>query len=190
MASDDLVIQKLVENNEKWAAGIVHNDPGFFIRSAAGQHPQVLWIGCSDSRVPESVITRFMPGDIFVHRNIANQVHLKDDNVISVVDYAVAHVKVKHVVVVGHSECGGAKHCLEAAKKPREEPRDALHRWLEPLTDLARSLPSEEQKLPILVKRNVQQQVRTLQNMDVVKNAGVKVHGWVYNLSTGRLDRD
>jgi len=188
MASNDLVIQKLLENNIKWAQGIVHADPGFFIRSAAGQTPQVLWIGCSDSRVPESVITRFMPGDIFVHRNIANQVHPNDDNVLSVVEYAVGALKVKHVIVVGHTECGGAKHCLKAAEEPPEPPKDPLHRWLEPLTELARSLPQQDRTLPILVKRNVEKQVQTLKGLETVQKAKVKVHGWIYDLSTGHLD--
>ncbi|KAF9784600.1 carbonic anhydrase [Thelephora terrestris] len=188
MASNDLVIQKMLEHNAKWAHSIVQADPGFFIRSAAVQTPQVLWIGCSDSRVPESVITRFMPGDIFVHRNIANQVHPKDDNVLSVVEYAVGALKVKHVIVVGHTECGGAKHCLAAAEEPPQVPTDPLHRWLEPLTELARSLPQEERTLPILVKKNVEKQVKTLKSMETIQKAKVHVHGWIYDLSTGHLN--
>jgi len=129
-----------------------------------------------------------MPGDIFVHRNIANQVHPDDDNVLSVVDYAVAALKVKHVIVVGHTECGGAKHCLEAANHPPQPPLDPLHRWLEPLTELARSLPQEERTLPILIKKNVEEQVQILKGLETVQNADVKVHGWIYDLSIGILD--
>jgi carbonic anhydrase len=198
MSSEDPVVQGLLENNKKWAKAVVEADPDFFVRSAEGQSPQVLWIGCSDSRVPGAVVTASKPGDIFLHRNIANQVHLHDDNVLSVVDYAVAHLKVKHVIVVGHSECGGAKHCLEAAQDPCPPPQDTpLHRWLEPLTNLARSLglgsdPPPEGALSILVKENVIRQVQNLTETETIKHAwdeckDVWIHGLVYDLSTGLL---
>ena len=92
------------------------------------------------------------------------------------------------MIVVGHTECGGAKHCLEAANHPPQPPVDPLHRWLEPLTELARSIPQAERTLPILVKKNVEKQVQTLKSLGTVQKANVKVHGWIYDLSTGILN--
>jgi len=198
MSSEDPVVQGLLKNNEKWAKAVVEADPDFFLRSAEGQSPQVLWIGCSDSRVPGAVVTASKPGDIFLHRNIANQVHLHDDNVLSVVDYAVAHLKVRHVLVVGHSGCGGAKYCIEAARDPcPPRPDTPFLRWLGPLTDLARSLglgsnPPPKDALPILVKENVIRQVQNLTETETIKHAWGKredvwIHGLIYDLSTGLL---
>jgi len=190
MESSD-IIPKLLENNANWAQGMGET----FFKNSAGkkQEPQVLWIGCSDSRVPESVITKSRPGDIFVHRNIANQVHLDDDTMVSVVEYAVRDLKVKHVILVGHSECGGVEHCVKEVlrKSQAEPPMDAFHRWLAPLTKLARDnhLSTNPITLPILVKKNVEQQVENLKSMQVIKDANVRVHGWIYNLSTGILER-
>jgi len=197
MASAHSVVQGFLKNNEEWANAVIKSDPNFFVRSAEGQKPQVLWIGCSDSRVPGSVVTGSKPGDIFIHRNIANQVHLNDDSVLSVVDFAVGNLGVRHVVVVGHTECGGAKHCLKAAQNPsHESPATPLLRWLEPLTQLARSLDlgslSHEEGLAKLVKSNVMQQVQNLAKTETIKNVWGRgedlwVHGLIYDLSTGRF---
>jgi carbonic anhydrase len=209
MAEQLSVPQRLFALNARWAKDVEKAEPDFFCRSAEGpQKPHTLWIGCSDSRVPESVITNSRPGDIFVHRNIANQLHLKDDNVLSVLAYAVEHLLVKHVVIVGHSECGGAAACIGAVQSPKypelgpaqtlpdnsaEEP---LNRWLAPLTELVASLnistlPKSE-ALPIVVEENVKRQVQNLCQTATIKLAWekgqeVSVHGWVYDLSTGQL---
>ncbi|KAF9644965.1 carbonic anhydrase [Thelephora ganbajun] len=198
MTSNDSTMEDLLKANAEWARGVVEADPNFFKESAKKQSPKVLWIGCSDSRVPASVITGSKPGDIFVHRNIANQVHLSDDNALSVVDYAVGHLGVKHVVVVGHSNCGGAAACVKAASAPPPDgpPNTPLLRWLEPLTNLARSLsvnllPSTE-AISLLVTENVKQQVQNVIETETIKEAwargeDVRIHGWVYDLSTGIL---
>lgn len=188
--------------NVKWAAAVKKADPDFFQRSKEGQYPRVLWIGCSDSRVPESVITAARPGDIFVHRNIANQVHLTDDNLLSVLEYAVDHIEpVEHVVLVGHTECGGVKACLAAAAKtnpPRhvvQPDSSPINRWLAPLVDLAVCLqpPDGGSLQPLtLVEANVRRQVENLHKTETIKKsklAGkkVKVYGWVYEVGTGEL---
>ncbi|KAI0673263.1 carbonic anhydrase [Trametes maxima] len=151
---------------------------------------QVLYIGCSDSRVPESVVTASKPGDIFVHRNIANQFHPDDDSALSVLTYAVAHVGVQHVILVGHTNCGGAQACHAAAHSPSDAHAsdDALGRWLAPLTEIAK----EHTDLTALVEANVRSQVANIVQTDVITAAwaqgkDVEVHGWVYELETGRL---
>jgi len=199
MSSNNSTLQNLLQNNVKWAQAVREADPDFFERSSKGQSPQVLWIGCADSRVPESVVTASKPGEIFVHRNIANQVHLDDDSVLSVVAYAVDMLKVKHVIVVGHSSCGGADACVTAARAPPPDapPSTSLHRWLTPLANLARSLGVDKLEQPealsLLVKENVNQQVQNLVKTETIKGAwargdDVQIHGWVYNLSDGTLN--
>ncbi|KAI8996231.1 carbonic anhydrase [Trametes punicea] len=188
----DYILARLLSNNAQWAEDVEKAEPGFFAHSAQGQSPKVLWIGCSDSRVPESVVTASRPGDIFVHRNIANQFHPDDDSALSVLTYAVAHVGVQHVILVGHTNCGGAQACHAAAHAPMpaapSAPKDALGRWLAPLTELAR----EYDDLTALVEANVRAQVANIAATDVVRAAwdqgkDVQVHGWVYELETGRL---
>ncbi|OSD00755.1 carbonic anhydrase [Trametes coccinea BRFM310] len=186
----DYILARLLSNNAQWAEDVEKAEPGFFAESAKGQSPKVLWIGCADSRVPESVVTASKPGDIFVHRNIANQFHPDDDSALSVLTYAVAHVGVQHVILVGHTNCGGAQACLAAASKPSASapPQDPLSRWLAPLTELAR----EHDELTALVEANVRAQVAHIAESEVMKAAwaagrDVQVHGWVYELETGRL---
>ncbi|KAI0369588.1 carbonic anhydrase [Pilatotrama ljubarskyi] len=187
----DYILARLLSNNAQWAEDVEKVEPGFFAQSAKGQAPKVLWIGCSDSRVPESVVTASKPGDIFVHRNIANQFHLDDDSALSVLTYAVAHVGVSHVILVGHTNCGGAQACHAAAhspSSPSSPPKDALGRWLAPLTEIAR----EYEDLTELVEANVRAGVENIVQTDVLRNAwaegkDVQVHGWVYELETGRL---
>ncbi|KAF5380821.1 hypothetical protein D9615_004085 [Tricholomella constricta] len=202
----------LLSANSQWAEDVERVEPGFFEESAKGQAPHTLWIGCADSRVPDNVITGARPGDIFVHRNIANQFSLNDDSALAVLKYAVDFLGVQHVVVVGHSECGGAAACLNAAQNalftedgpvvtvPSLSPEDPLNRWLEPLTRLAGSLhlstTPKIEALPIVVEENVRRQVENLCKSATLVNAwasgdekkkSVWVHGWVYNLGTGRL---
>ncbi|KAF4615164.1 hypothetical protein D9613_003170 [Agrocybe pediades] len=205
-------IESLLESNAQWAADVLKAEPDFFTNSAKGQSPHTLWIGCADSRVPDSVITAAKPGDIFVHRNIANQLRLDDPNVLSVLRYAVHYLGVEHVVIVGHTECGGAAACLAAAQSPSLNvnapiatipslPADSsLNRWLEPLTKLAASLKvsaiPHNEALPLLVEENVKAQVENLSNTVAIQDAWTKgtskgqnvwLHGWVYDLKTGLL---
>ncbi|KAJ7219470.1 carbonic anhydrase [Mycena pura] len=206
-------LYKFFAFNAEWAKRVESQEPGFFAESAAGQAPQILWIGCSDSRVPESVVTACRPGEIFVHRNIANQFHLEDNNVQSVLTYAVDHLGVEHVVVVGHTECGGAAACFGAASSPAFSanakscvvdpsltPDAPLNQWLTPLTKLVASLKlsgvSKEEAMPVIVEENVKMQVENLSKAQTIVNAwthkskkgkDVWVHGWVYDLAKGEL---
>ncbi|KAI0051625.1 carbonic anhydrase [Auriscalpium vulgare] len=195
----DTALARLFTANAQWASAVNSAEPGFFEASAKGQSPKILWFGCSDSRVPESVLTASKPGDIFVHRNIANQFHLHDDSALSVLTYAVDHVGVDHVVVVGHTQCGGAAACHQSALAGAAfAPGTPLGRWLEPLTELAASLDphnasSTEDALNQLVEANVRQQVdnvvasSTIQNAWATGQKKVWVHGFVYNLKDGLL---
>lgn len=191
------VLTRLLQNNAQWAADVARVEPGFFEQCAKGQAPKVLWIGCADSRVPESVVMACKPGEIFVTRNIANQVHLHDDSILSVLTYAIAELGVEHVVVAGHSHCGGVAACLAAAQEKPTEPGAPLQRWLAPLTDLARSLDGPQ---PLeLVEANVRAQVEHVLQSDAVRNAWsadpavrgnarlVGVHGWVFDIDKGKL---
>ncbi|KAF8484188.1 carbonic anhydrase [Gautieria morchelliformis] len=187
--------ERLLPNNSIWAADVSRKDPKFFKVLAEGQSPQTLWIGCSDSRVPETVITGCRPGDIFVHRNIANLFNPSDPNGQSVLSYAVRHLGVKHVVVVGHSQCGGCKAALAASKNGPNAPADPelpsnapLNIWMAPLVRLAWSLG--QVSLDKLVVANVEAQVEELKKSSTVReNKDVRVHGWVFMLEAGRLKR-
>ncbi|KAJ3573926.1 hypothetical protein NP233_g2101 [Leucocoprinus birnbaumii] len=196
-------VEKLLRGNTAWARATNEADPNFLPGLAEKQQPQVLWIGCADSRVPETTITGSRPGDIFVHRNIANQFQPKDINALSVLEYAIDFLHVKHVVLVGHSNCGGAAACLAAAIResnadgPTTEsiPKDApLDLWLAPLTKLARSLGpvdmSRDGALNLLIETNVKHQVDQICKSKTIveawrKEKDVTVYGWVYDLATG-----
>lgn len=193
-------IQTLLNANEEWAQSVVKDTPDFFSRSATCQNPKILWIGCSDSRVPESIITASKPGDIFVHRNVANQFHLHDDSALSVLSFAVKEVGVEHVVLVGHTNCGGAMACVEAAKVAATNPSAStpLTRWLSPLTALVRSLDlsacSANEALNKVVKANIIKQVDNICKSEPITTAWadphakkVTVHGWMYDLAEGRI---
>jgi len=205
-------ITRLLSANAQWASDVDRAEAGFFAQTAKGQTPSILWIGCADSRVPESVITGSRPGEIFVHRNIANQFHLDDDSALAVLTYAVEHLGVEHVVVVGHTECGGAAACFNASCSPAFSPGKAfatdpslapdapLNRWLAPLTTLAAELQlsstPKDEAVPVIVEENVRMQVENLCQAPTIVNAwanksakgkDVWVHGWVYDLASGRL---
>ncbi|KAG6860952.1 hypothetical protein C0995_005616 [Termitomyces sp. Mi166 len=211
MAGSDTLLNDLFTANTQWAKDVEAAEPGFFRQSAQGQAPHTLWIGCADSRVPESVILGARPGDVFVHRNIANQFPLNDVNSEAVLEFAVNQLGVQHVVVVGHTECGGAAACLAAAQRktfPEDGPlltiptlpyEAPLNQWLEALTRLAGTLglsttPKEEALLAV-VEENVKLQVENLSKTTTLVNAwasndnrrNVRVHGWVYSLNTGLL---
>jgi len=199
---DTSIISKLFESNRKWASDVAQSKPDFFTVSAKEQQPKVLWIGCADSRVPESVILACAPGDIFVHRNIANQFHLDDTSALSVLQYAVDHVGVEHVIVAGHTGCGGAAACYEVAcgGSPVDGKSPIAH-FLTPLVKLAKELglgdkngPTKDEALKLLIEENVRSQVRNIVNSETIQNIwskgkNVTVHGWIYGLDTG-LVRD
>ncbi|KAG2039418.1 carbonic anhydrase [Suillus americanus] len=211
-------IQTLLNANEEWAQSVIKDTPDFFTQSSTGQSPKVLWIGCSDSRVPESVITTSRPGDIFVHRNIANQFHLNDDSALSVLTYAVKVVGIEHgdfdsssngytsltVILVGHTNCGGAAACLKtvkdaAANTDASQPDTPLTRWLSPLIARVQSLDlsacSDNEALNKVVETNVIMQVDNICKSEPITTAWadpnakkVTVHGWMYDLTRGRID--
>ncbi|MCJ1388385.1 hypothetical protein MMC18_001232 [Xylographa bjoerkii] len=190
LESEDPLTYALAQNRA-WAQHTATAKPTFFPTLSSGQHPPILWLGCSDSRVPETTITGLQPGDIFVHRNIANILPPTDLNSAAVIEYAVAHVGVQHIVVCGHTSCGG---CIAALGNDRIGVIDA---WLLPLRKLRAGLTREMEGLPKeervqrLVEANVKAGVRTLrENPNVIKavgDRGVKVHGLVYDIKTGEL---
>jgi carbonic anhydrase len=182
----------LLSDNKKWAAGKITEDPEYFERLAHLQSPEFLWIGCSDSRVPANEITNTQPGEIFVHRNVANLVVNTDVNLLAVLDYAVTHLKVKHVIVCGHYGCGGIK---AAATKTDFKP--VLNMWLRNIKDVIRhhrseleAISDEEQRLNRLVELNVQEQVYNLAKTTIIQRCWKQhqrphLHGWVYGLKDG-----
>lgn len=182
----------MFKNNEDWIASTLALDPDYFHRLKEGQSPEVLYIGCSDSRVTAEEIMGARPGEIFVHRNIANMVISIDLNVMSVINYAVTHLKVNKVVVCGHYECGGVRASLQAADL------GILNPWLRNIRDVYRmhreelnSIADEHSRFDRLVELNVEEQcVNVLKTAAVqlaVKERGLSVHGWVFDIRTGKL---
>ena len=164
--------EKLLQENKAWANEKVKADPEYFDRLAHLQTPEFLWIGCSDSRVPANEITGTQPGEIFVHRNVANLVINTDVNLLSVLDYAVNHLKVKHVIVCGHYGCGGIKAAIT-----NHDFKAVLNMWLRNIKDVYRihrteldKINNEEQKADRLVELNVQEQIFCLQWVLILKN--------------------
>ncbi|TFK64189.1 carbonic anhydrase, partial [Pluteus cervinus] len=193
-------IERLILQNHRWANGVLIYDPNFFKESGAkSQAPHTLWIGCADSRVPPSVITASPPGDIFVNRNIANQLHPDDDGVLAVLQYAIDSLGVEHVVIVGHSLCGGAAACLAAVRDGNVPlpPTNPLNRWLAPLAlrvaTLGISSAEEAEALALVVDENVKWQLENLSKTSTIVNAwadpkkNVYIHGLVYDLASRRL---
>lgn len=184
--------EKLLLENKAWAAEIKQDDPEYFERLSHIQTPEFLWIGCSDSRVPANEITGTQPGEIFVHRNVANLVIHTDVNLLSVLDYAVTHLKVKHIIVCGHYGCGGVKASLT-----KHDFKYVLNMWLRNIKDVYRlhrdeleAIPDEEQRCDRLVELNVQEQVMHLAKTSIVQRAWKErqtphLHGWVYGLKDG-----
>jgi carbonic anhydrase len=170
---------------------MLDRDPEFFDKLAKGQQPQVLWIGCSDSRVPANEITHTLPGEVFVHRNIANMVVHTDMNMLSVLDYAVNVLHVRHVIVCGHYGCGGVKAAMSGQQF------GLIDNWLRNIKDVYRlhakeldSIVDEEARFNRLVEINVVEQVFDLTKTSIIQNAWRSrqepfVHGWVYSLQTG-----
>ena len=181
-------LQNLFDNNKKWAASVTAEDPNFFRRLANMQAPEILWIGCSDSRVPANEIVGLPPGGVFVHRNIANIVHPADMNCLSVMQYAVDTLRVRHIVVVGHYGCGGVGSVV------RGERLGLIDNWLHPVRRLyeAEQWPegaTERERWDRMCELNVKEQVRCVVETTVVRGATheLKVHGWIYSLGDGLL---
>jgi carbonic anhydrase len=185
--------EKLLLENKAWAVEKTHSDPNYFKKLAEIQTPEFLWIGCSDSRVPANEITGTAPGEIFVHRNIANMVVNTDLNMLSVLDYAVNHLKVKHVIVCGHYGCGGVKASLT------NHNFGIINKWLRNIKDVHRfhegeltAIANEEEKLNKMVEFNVIEQVNNLAKTSIIQRAWKyeqrpHLHGWVYGLENGLL---
>lgn len=184
-------LQHLFDNNARWAESITEKDPDFFVKLAKQQTPEFLWIGCSDARVPANEIVGLLPGDIFVHRNVANVVLHTDLNCLSVVQYAVDVLKVKHILVTGHYGCGGVR----AAMQDRQF--GLIDGWLRSIRDLyyehrehLAQFASEEERVDRLCELNVIQQVANVGHTTIVQNAWQRgqplaVHGWIYGLADG-----
>ncbi len=182
---------QLLENNKNWVAGKLQEDPEYFTSLANGQKPPLLWIGCADSRVPANEITGTKPGEVFVHRNIANMVVHTDMNMLSVLDYAVNVLRVKHVIVCGHYGCGG----LEAAMGNKHF--GLIDNWLRHIKDVYRMYSKELDKiedsndrLRRFVEVNVMEQVYDLAKTSIVQHAWrngqeLELHGWVYDIRNG-----
>ncbi|QQL50504.1 carbonic anhydrase [Mucilaginibacter ginkgonis] len=192
--TDHITYQSLLEGNKTFVAEALKEDGDYFTKLAAGQKPPVLWIGCADSRVPANQITHTSPGEIFVHRNIANVVVHTDMSMLSVLDYAVNVLQVKHVIVVGHYGCGG----VNAAMTNKEF--GLIDNWLRHIKDVYRlhadeldAITDEKTKSDRLVECNVIEGVYNLGKTTIVQNAWkdpnreLQVHGWVYELSTGLI---
>jgi carbonic anhydrase len=188
------LFEELLANNQRWVSERLADDPEFFRRLSAVQTPDILWIGCSDSRVPANQITGLQPGEIFVHRNIANVVPREDVNSASVIQYAVTGLKVRHIVVCGHYGCGG----VQAAFKDHLE--DPLEIWIEHIrrirtahTEELELLADDDQRWRRLCELNVLSQVENLARLRVVRSAwedgqDLAIHGWIYDVSYGLLN--
>jgi carbonic anhydrase len=183
--------KKLLENNKNWVAEQLATDPIYFDKLANSQNPEYLWIGCSDSRVPANQITGTSPGDIFVHRNIANMVIHSDMNMLSVLSYAVEVLKVKHIIVCGHYGCGGVMAAME------NKQFGLIDNWLRHIKDVYRlhfkeldGIKDKKQRADRLVELNVIEQVQDLGKTSIVQNAWKReqplhIHGWVYDVKDG-----
>lgn len=182
---------KLLQGNKDWVAAQLAEDPGYFNKLAKGQSPEVLWIGCADSRVPANEVTNTKPGEVFTHRNIANMCIHSDMNMLSVLDYAVNVLKVKHIIVSGHYGCGG----VAAAMGNKQH--GLIDNWLRHIKDVYRLhayeldlIADETERINRLVELNVVEQVYNLCKTTIVQNAwkvrsDLEVHGWIIQLNTG-----
>jgi carbonic anhydrase len=185
--------EKLLLENKAWAAEKIGDDPAYFDRLADIQTPDFLWIGCSDSRVPANEITGTQPGEIFVHRNVANMVVHTDLNLLTVLEYAVHHLKVKHVIVCGHYGCGGVKASMT------QHNFGIINKWLRNIKDVYRihrdeidRIKEEEGRVNRMVELNVQEQVMNLAKTSIIQKAWKQnqyphLHGWVYGLKDGLI---
>jgi len=185
-------ITQLLENNRQWSEEQKNSDPEFFNKLSERQKPEYLWIGCSDSRVPANQIVGLIPGDIFVHRNVANLVVHTDFNCLSVLQYAVDVLKVKHVIICGHYGCGGVDAALQ------DQPLGLIDNWLGHIKDIAYKHRTEllglneHDKSARLCELNVLEQANNVKRSSIVKEAlkrgqSLQIHSWIYSLRNGRL---
>lgn len=190
-------IDSFLKNNQKWSSQMKTETPNYFEDMAKGQQPELLWIGCSDSRVPAEIIVGAEPGEMFIHRNIANQVIATDFNCLSVVQYAVNVLKVKHIVVCGHYGCGG----VNAALNKQNPSLVITNKWLMHIKNTYRlhqeeidNFQTEEQRVNKLVEFNTLEQVHALSHTSIIQEAwdkqgGPIIHGWVYDMKDGLLNQ-
>jgi carbonic anhydrase len=185
-------IQQIFESNKSWVKDKLQVDSDYFKNLSKGQSPEILYVGCSDSRVTAEELMGVAPGDVFVHRNIANMVPNTDLSAMSVIDYAVAHLKVNHIVVCGHYYCGGVKAAMQS------EDLGILNPWLRNIRDVYRlhkkelnQIEDEEEKYKRLVELNVQEQcinvIKTPEVQRAFREREITVHGWVFDIHTGKL---
>ncbi|MEW7006229.1 MULTISPECIES: carbonic anhydrase [unclassified Lentilitoribacter] len=187
------MLTDLLETNVKWASGKREQDPEYFKRLSALQHPEYLWIGCSDSRVPANVITGLEPGEVFVHRNVANLVHRGDLNLLSVLEFAVEALDIKHIIVCGHYGCGGVKAAMDGVQ------HGVVDHWIQPVRDVAdqyhqelEAIEETESRLDRLCELSIEAQVKSLSRTPIIQSAWqrgkkIEIHGWVYGLSNGLI---
>lgn len=187
-------VERLLENNKNWCAEKLAADPEFFKALAHNQEPNFLWIGCSDSRVPAEYITGAEPGELFVHRNVANLVISTDYNLLAVLQYAVNVLKVKHIIVCGHYNCGGIRAAMQKTDLGE------INNWLQPIKNIYRlyekeleSFPTEQERIRRLVELNVVEQTRHLSYYSLIQRAWHEenrpiLHGWVYDIGKGLIN--
>lgn len=185
-------IEQVFENNRKWIEEKLSVNPQYFENLSKGQSPEFLYIGCSDSRVTAEDIMGVQPGEVFVHRNIANLVNNTDLSVMSVINYAVRHLKVQHVVICGHYYCGGVKAAMQS------QDLGILNPWLRSIRDVYRlhktelnAITDEDQRYNRLIELNVQEQciniIKTAAVQQAYKERGLTVHGWIFDVHSGKL---
>lgn len=186
-------IEQLIENNKIWSRKMERREEGFFKKLAAQQSPRYLWIGCSDSRVPANEIIGLLPGELFVHRNVANIVYPADLNCLSVLEYAVHTLHVSHVIVCGHYGCGGVIAAMQHTS------HGFVDNWLNDIRDTyshqranIQNFPTEEQRVDRLCELNVIKQVKSITHTNIVQDAwahgqNLTVHGWIYGLKDGLI---
>lgn len=186
-------LPELFNNNRQWATNIVQNDPSFFKKLAQQQSPDLLWIGCSDSRVPANEIVGLLPGELFVHRNVANLVIHSDMNCLSVIQYAIEILNIHHIIVCGHYDCGGIKAAIEFSTN------GLIDNWLGHVRDIYQNhyedlaiVHDTRQRINRLCELNVMAQVKNVANTTFVQTAWANkkslfIHGWIYSISNGLL---
>lgn len=187
------MLNDLLQHNVRWATKKLRDDPKYFKRLSALQRPEYLWIGCSDSRVPANVITGLEPGEVFVHRNVANLVHRADLNLLSVLEFAVETLQVKHIIVCGHYGCGGVSAAMDGHR------HGVIDHWLQPVRDVAEQEKSQldqignpSDRMDRLCELTIEAQVESLRRTPIIQTARqrgktINIHGWVYGLTDGLL---
>lgn len=187
------MLEDLLKHNRQWAAEREAADPRYFKRLASLQEPDYLWIGCSDSRVPANVITGLEPGEVFVHRNVANLIHPADLNMLSVVQYAVDKLKVRHIILCGHYGCGGIRAAID------DQQHGIVDNWIQPIRNTAFAyaeqldkIEDKNERLDRLCELSIVDQVSHLANTPIMQQAwrngrDITIHGWVYGLKDGLI---